>query len=368
MGRRTALAFENRVRAVRESRGWSQAQLAEACGLSRQALSAIEAGRYVPNTAVALRLAQALGCAVEDLFVPLASSPLRVRLAADGPGRVRIGRVRSHLVAWPLRGSWAYVPSDGTVVGRAGSMGSVAASAGARPERTLFVAGCDPALRIAGDLAEAAGGLRVHWVPTSSAGALQALGQGLVHVAGTHLHAPGDPDGVQTIRRALGGTRAHVVSLARWVEGVVVRPGIRVRRPEDLLRRGVRVVNRDRGSGSRQVFDAWLRSAGIPTERVRGYDRELCSHFAVAEAVAAGLADAGPGVLPVARTYGLDFVPVCEQRYDLVIPQDLADEEPVRVFLDVLSSRPFRRELEAIGGYDSAPCGDARFQASSEDP
>jgi len=362
VGRRVPAEVESRVRAAREARGLSQAELARRAGLSRQALSAIEAGRYLPNTAVALRLAQALGCAVEELFAFLSSATVRARLAEESPAvRVRLGRVRSHLVAWPLWGPAAPLPADGTVTHRRGKAATVALVPGrVTPERTLFLAGCDPALRIAGTLAEATGRVGVHWIPTGSARALEALREGLVHVAGTHLHPPEDPDGIQTIRAALGSTAAVVVSVARWVEGLMLRPGVRIRGPEDLLRRGVRVVNRERGSGSRVVFDRWLAAAGVPADRVAGYRRELPSHLSVAEAVANGLADAGPGVLPVARLYGLDFLPLVEQRYDLVIPQDLVDTEPVRVVMDVIAGRRFRQELVTIGGYDVTCAGAVR--------
>ncbi|MCS7234421.1 MAG: substrate-binding domain-containing protein [Armatimonadota bacterium] len=130
------------------------------------------------------------------------------------------------------------------------------------------------------------------------------------------------------------------MTLARWVEGLLLRPGVRVRSAEDLLRRGLRVVNREQGSGSCVVFDQWLRSLAVPPEKVSGYGRELSTHLAVAEAVAAGFADLGPGVLPVARLYGLDFLPLTEPCYDLVIPRDLADHEPVRVLLEVISPTP----------------------------
>ncbi|MDR7521826.1 MAG: substrate-binding domain-containing protein [Armatimonadota bacterium] len=356
--------LEGRVRAVREVCGLSQAELARAAGLSRQALSAIESGRYLPNTAVALRLARALGCTVEDLFTPPVLPALRARLAEDTPTlRVRLGRVREELVAWPLWGWAAPLPADGTLRSRSGRRATVALLPGAATlERmqTLFLAGCDPALYIAAALAEASGKVRAHWIPVSSARALRALRDGLVHVAGTHLHPPEDPEGIETIRRIVGRLPAVLVSLARWVEGVVLRPGARVRRPEDLLQRGVRVVNREQGSGSRLLFDHWLAGAGVPVDRVTGYRRELSSHLAVGEAVAGGLADAGPGVLPVARSYGLDFLPLAEHRYDLVIPRDLIDTEPVRVLLDVVTGRRFRQQLAVIGGYDPAPAGGVR--------
>lgn len=362
MGRRTAYAFENRVRAVRGARGWSQAELARTCGLSRQALSAIESGRYVPNTAVALRLAQALGCAVEDLFVPSAPRALHAVLAEPGPSaaRVRLGRVRDRLVAWPLRGADAALPADGTLVGREGRWARVLPSSpGVPPERVLLVAGCDPALRLAGELLERRAGVYVHWLVVGSARALRAARHGTVHAAGTHLEPPEDPRGGRVLRRWFGGGPAVVVTVARWAEGLMLRPGVRLRAPEDLLRPGLTVVNREVGSGARSVFDRWLAQAGVPRNRVRGYGRELASHVAVAEAVAGGLADAGPGVLPVARSYGLDFLPVEERRYDLVVPEDLADWEPVQRFLEVLQHPTFRQELRALG-YDPTPAGDVR--------
>lgn len=366
MGRGAALSFDNRLRAVRESRGWTQGELARACGLSRQALSAIEAGRYVPNTAVALRLARTLGCGVEDLFVPVSEQRVEAEWAGLQPSsrRVCVGRVRDRWVAWPLVGVWAARLADGVLAGET-TRGRVPIHLHSSPEsldKTLLVAGCDPALGIAASLLERSAGLAVRWIPASSAEALRALGRGWVHVAGTHLHSPDDPDGSHTIRGALPRASVQVITLARWSEGLILLPGNprRIRAPADLLRRGVRIVNRDPGAGSRAVFERWVREAGIEPDRISGYDRELPSHFAVAEAVASGLADCGPGVLPVAQAYGLGFLTLAEQRYDLVIPKDLFGLPTVQRFLEVLTSRTFRRELEAVGGYDPAPAGAIR--------
>jgi putative molybdopterin biosynthesis protein len=90
---------------------------------------------------------------------------------------------------------------------------------------------------------------------------------------------------------------------------------------------------------------------------VRGYPHEVFSHLAVAETVASGMADTGPGILAVARMLGLDFVPLQQERYDLVIPLEFLHAPPVQALLEVVVSRPFQHELEALGGYDSAQAG-----------
>jgi putative molybdopterin biosynthesis protein len=105
------------------------------------------------------------------------------------------------------------------------------------------------------------------------------------------------------------------------------------------------------------LLDIWLRDAGIAPHRVPGYGREVPSHLAVAEAVASGGADVGPGILAVARALGLDFVALQEERYDLVIPLEFLNTAPVQALLEVAASTRFREELEALGGYDGSRTG-----------
>jgi putative molybdopterin biosynthesis protein len=105
------------------------------------------------------------------------------------------------------------------------------------------------------------------------------------------------------------------------------------------------------------LFDVWLRAAGIAPHWVSGYGREVSSHLAVAEAVASGGADVGPGILAVARALALDFIPLQEERYDLVIPMEFLNTAPMQALLDIVASPHFREELEALGGYDSSRTG-----------
>jgi putative molybdopterin biosynthesis protein len=91
--------------------------------------------------------------------------------------------------------------------------------------------------------------------------------------------------------------------------------------------------------------------------QVNGYIREVLSHLEVAETVARGLADVGPGIMAVAQALGLDFLPVQEERYDLVIPLEFLNAPAIQATLDIAVSRPFQEELEALGGYDSSRAG-----------
>jgi molybdate-binding protein len=143
--------------------------------------------------------------------------------------------------------------------------------------------------------------------------------------------------------------------------GLVVAPGNpkSIRSVSDLVRKDVRIVNREKGSGARQLLDRSLAAAGIPSRSIAGYDRVLRLHTDVARRVLECTADAAVAPLAVARLLGLEFVPLEIERYDLVVPKELVDENPgVQRLLDALSSRTVRRELDALGGYDTTHTGE----------
>jgi molybdate-binding protein len=229
------------------------------------------------------------------------------------------------------------------------------------PDNTVVVLGCDPALALLGaHLARRYPTLRLVWVPRSSLSALRMLGRGEAHAAGTHLWDPESGESnMPYVRRELAGHRLIVVTLSQWQQGLIVARGNPkgITGPADLARPDIRLVNRDAGSGSRMLCDLWLHQAGIAPHWVSGYERDVPSHLAVAEAVASGGADVGPGILAVARALELDFIPLQEERYDLVIPMAFLSSPPVQALLNVAASLPFRDELEALGGYDSSSAG-----------
>ena len=376
MGRpKGTTALDNDVRRKRQTAGLSQQALATRCGLTRQAINAIEAGHYAPNTSVALRLARVLGCTVEALFrLPEAVSHIEAEFLGESlptvdRTRCQVARVGARLLAHPLTGALAaFTAADGllvpaaTDVPRADRRVDIELLVDTQvPEHTVVVLGCDPALALLGaHLTRRYPTLRLVWVPRSSLTALRMLGRGEAHAAGTHLWDPESGESnMPYVRRELAGRRLVVVTLSQWQQGLIVARGNPkgITGPADLARPEVTLVNRDTGSGSRMLCDVWLRQAGIAPHWVSGYGREVLSHLAVAEAVASGGADVGPGILAVARALGLDFIPLQEERYDLVIPMEFLHTAPVQALLDIVASRHFRDELEALGGYDGSRAG-----------
>ena len=118
------------------------------------------------------------------------------------------------------------------------------------------------------------------------------------------------------------------------------------------------MINREKGSGARRLLDRELESAGVPSGRVKGYGDEVLSHLEVASRVKSGLVDAGIGVRAAAAICGLDFIPLQRERYDWVIPKTYYESLPgLRTLLDIIVSKPFRDELEALGGYDTRETG-----------
>jgi molybdate-binding protein len=224
------------------------------------------------------------------------------------------------------------------------------------------VAGCDPAIFLAGEhlRRQKDRGSVIGWTMGSTA-ALQALERGEVHVAGLHLFDPSSGESnLPFLKRVLKGTAYHVVTFATWEEGFLVRPSNPkgIHEAADLAESNVRVINREEGSGARLLLDQRLRAAGLDPTRIQGYDTVLRSHVDVARAIASHHADVGIGIRSAAQLFGLDFVPIQAARYDLVVPTAYLKSHPTLAHLfDTLASQSFRNEIEALGGYDTRDTG-----------
>ena len=127
-----------------------------------------------------------------------------------------------------------------------------------------------------------------------------------------------------------------------------------IRRLADLKRRGVRLINRQAGAGTRLFLFHRLRQARIDPARVEGYGDVVCTHAAVAHAIATGRADAGPGIRAAAQAHGLAFLPLGTERYDLVIRRELFESPQLRPLVDLVHGKSFQRAVAALPGYDTA--------------
>jgi molybdate-binding protein len=194
----------------------------------------------------------------------------------------------------------------------------------------------------------------------SSKLALSWLKEGKVHIAGTHLEDPRTGEfNLPFIREEFPDEDFLVVTFARWEEGLVLAAGnpLAVGKIEDLARKKVRFMNREPGSGSRALLDKRLAEAGVETHRVHGYDRVAFGHLAAAWSVLSREADVCLATHSAARTFGLDFIPLHSERYDLVMRKRTAALPSIQAMLDVLQRAALRRKLEVLAGYDTSETG-----------
>jgi len=193
-----------------------------------------------------------------------------------------------------------------------------------------------------------------------SLGGLVALRDGLCHIAGSHLLDPATGEyTLPYLDRILAGQDVSVVRLVHRDQGLMVAAGnpLGLKGIDDLTRPGVRYVNRQRGAGTRVLLDHELRMRGISPDAIDGYPREEPTHLAVAAAVAAGRADAGLGITAAARAFGLDFLPVTREPYDLVVGARDADSPRLAPLWALLESGRFRAAVQDLGGYGTEEMG-----------
>jgi len=360
----TDTRLKNRVRRHRKAEGFSQQRLAEAIGVSRQAIHAIETGAQVPSTSLGLRMARVFGCDVEDLF-SLASDPgMRVHLApapsalASG-SRVALGRVDQRWVAHRLP-AHGMTSADGILTGQGdGAEAEVMPLAGASQlRRNVLVAGCAPLL---GAVSQRVGrrfnDARVTWLRAGSGRAMKLLSAGLVHVAGLHLSSGGGEDETAAAaRRALPGQTLLVVNLTRWRQGLVVPAGNPrgIAGAGDLATPDLRIVRREEGSAAQALTARVTEAAGCG---LPGDGPVAEGHAEVARLIRWGAADVGVAIESAALAEGLDFVPLTEERFDLVVPKAFATKAPVSRLLDALDDPAFRTEVRHLPGYAGSMSG-----------
>ena len=355
-----------RLKELRIQKKMTQSELAELVGIKRQAVYDIEVGRYLPNTGVALAMAQVLGCRVEDIFYQESGQARDVVLVdkefAWGQ-RVNIAKVREQHFAYPLVGTHARMEDMGAADGLLEPCQSRAKILlpEDRVSSTALLLGCDPAFSVLGHrVRESPGsaGLNVRFASSRTAVTRVALGQ--AHIAGTHMHTRGGDDGNKfLVSRKMKDISGILIAFSSFEEGLLVAPGNPkgINGVADLARRDVRLANREEGAALRSLLDDLLKDGKIPASAVQGYDHLVLSHAQGAQAVIHHVSDVALGLRSVAVTYGLDFVPLSYVRCDLVIPSDLLTHPGVAAALDIIQTRAFREELACLPGYETSGTG-----------
>ena len=280
--------------------------------------------------------------------------------------RARLGLVKGKIIAVPLnRGAGvvsSFVKADGIIDVPQDSEGY---EAGATVKvrlthdldeikQMLVISGShDPLLDEATDI------MRRTWPDSNvasshvgSMGGIMALKRGEAHLGGVHLldEATGTYN-IPYIKKYFSEGGVVLLECVGRVQGLMVAPGNPkgIKGFNDLV--GIDFVNRQKGSGTRVLCDFLIKQNGVDTSLIRGYDREEFTHTAVAAAIAAGTADAGLGILAAAKIYGLDFIPIANEEYDLLIAGDAMEMEAVNRLIIIIKSEEFALRLQKLGGY-----------------
>jgi molybdate-binding protein/DNA-binding XRE family transcriptional regulator len=370
------MASLNRLLEMRQKRGLGAAELAGAVGVSRQTIYAMEAGNYVPNTVVGLRLARVLSCRVEDLFILDDEPPARpesldatliggTQQSYEGQP-VQLCQVNGALVAVaPDSLDWSLPAADAVLLSkpRSAKTGDVKVQpfhGNLDLSKRLLVAGCDPGISVLARHMRRAG-VELVLINRNSTQALDLLKQGLVHIAGTHLSNSGEGvgDTLGPIRRVFDRRSVAVIGFSNWEEGIVVARGNpkNIQSIGDFARKDVRIINREPGAAVRFMLDSELEKRRISVKSINGYDAIARGHLPSAMQVMSGGADCAIATKAAARVFGLDFIMLVRERYDFVLRRKHLDMPEVQALCETLGKIQFRQELEAMGGYDTSPAG-----------
>lgn len=195
-------------------------------------------------------------------------------------------------------------------------------------------------------------------LPVGSLDGLVNLRQGLCQISGSHLLDKTGEYNTPFVRHLFPDRAVEIVTLAHRTQGLMLSSGNPkdIKKIMDIAKPGIRFVNRNAGSGTRLWLDTELRKLNIPVEKVNGYDKVVKTHSEAAALIESGKADAALGLQAAAHQHNLDFIPLFEERYDLVLPRE--NEKTLTPLLDYLQTATFRTELNALTGYNSLHSGE----------
>lgn len=338
---------------------------------------------YPVSAAVAFReFARPLLYMMQGLAAPapktvdaVAARKIASKIGLEEHVRVILGRVGGRVAAMPIGGGAGVITS----LVRAGAIvriplntdgvnegDTLRAELLAPPEtigNTLLVIGShDLCIDLLGSLlrVRTGGRIQISSANVGSLGGLLALKKRASHIAGSHLLDTETGDYNRSyIHKHLPDMPVTLITLVHRAQGFMLPKGNpeNIKSIADLARPDVTFVNRQPGSGTRILVDYELGKAGIDPESVTGYRNEETTHMSVAVAVASGAAGAGPGILAAALALDLDFIPIVEERYDLVIPTEYMDDDKIKLLIDIIQSEEFKEKVQKMGGYDTRETG-----------
>ncbi len=288
--------------------------------------------------------------------------------------RMTVGYVDGRYIANPLtRGAgvtMSLVRADGLLVIPANSLGcekdEVVEIELYKPENelrgNLLAAGShDLIIDLLGTtLKERNPGLNLSSAHLGSMGGISAIGRNQAHLAGVHLFDPASREyNLPYIKKMLPGQKVHLINLTYRMQGWIVPAGNpdNIDSIEQLAKLKPGFINRQKGAGTRILFDYLLQKAGLLPQQIPGYEREEHTHLNIAAAVAAGTARVGLGILPAAKAFNLDFIPIVEERYDLLLSDSFYNSREAELLMEIITDPSFHKQVESMGGYSMRDAG-----------
>jgi len=195
---------------------------------------------------------------------------------------------------------------------------------------------------------------------TGSTEGLKALNSGYTDLAWSHLLDPKSGQyNIPFLPTYLPDVKAVVVNLFHRELGLIMAPKnpLNIKGFEDLGKKGVRLVNRQKGSGTRVLLDHHLEELKIPSAKIKGYEREVYTHFEVGLSILSKEADVGIATIAVAKLLGLPFVPIANESFDMILEKNTFFHKGIQAFIEILNSKEFRQRVEPIGAYDFKDSG-----------
>ena len=200
--------------------------------------------------------------------------------------------------------------------------------------------------------------LNLFSIPVGSLDGLVNLRQGLCQISGAHLLDENGEYNIPFVRRLFPDREMEVITLAYRTQGLILTGGNPkgIKKFADIANSKVRFVNRNRGSGTRLWVDLELKKLGIPAEKVNGYETVVKTHNEAASLIETGKADAAIGLQAAAHKHNLDFIPLFEERYDFVLPNE--QKKNLNPLLEYIQTADFRNILNSLTGYNTKHSGE----------